>query len=209
MRRIFVVLVASIGLAMSALPARAQNYEDSVGFYVELAIAMGWANMQSSLVSPVPPERGTMVGLSFTGGYRLSSWLALDAEFVWIGGGDVIDRTLGPNFGVKLGDSSLQVITANAKVYPLAFSPDLIPQWVQPYGVLGVGSGLAQISPTAFGRTTFGVGNVNVFVGRFGVGVDLQLSQSWGAYLDGSYYAASDDVFSGTGTFRLGMLWSF
>ena len=144
-----------------------------------------------------------MIGLSFTGGYRIATWIGVDAEFIWVGGGDLLSD------GKKFADLSMLAITANVKIYPLAYSPDLIPQWIQPYVVMGIGSGLAQYTPTADLREDFGTENVNIFMGRFGGGIELLLTGHWGVYVDGSYYVASDEVFNGAGTLRFGILYNF
>jgi opacity protein-like surface antigen len=209
MNSIRIALVATCLLWLPMQTARAQNYPDSVGLYGQVAIVAGWPDIDGFPGSPVAPETGTMAGLSFTAGYRIATWIGVDAEFMWIGGGDIINANFGPQFGVKVADASLMAITGNAKLYPLAFAPDVIPQWVQPYGVIGIGSGLSQARPVVALRASFGADNVNVFMGRFGAGLELLLTDHWGTYVDGSYYVGNDDVFRGAGTLRFGTEYNF
>jgi hypothetical protein len=203
MRSIRVALVAAFLLSLPLRSALAQNYQDSTGFYGQVAIVLGWPNIDGRFTAPPTTGNGTMIGLSFAAGSRIATWVGVDAEFVLIGGGDL------HSFGVKTAESSLMAFTANAKLYPLAFSPDLIPQWVQPYGVIGIGGGIAQSIPVASMRDGFGAENVTVFMGRFGAGLEILLTDHWGTYVDGSYYMASDDVFNGAGTLRFGTHYSF
>jgi hypothetical protein len=203
MRSITLTLGSILLLSLPLGAAKAQNYQDSVGPYGEIAFAFGWPSINSRFTVPPTTGSGTMIGLSFTGGYRINSLIAVDAEFLWVGGGDL------STFGVQFSDASLMAITGNIKFYPLSKAPDLIVEWIQPYVVMGIGSGLGQSTPAAYRRTGIGTDNVNVFMGRFGGGVEILLDNHWGIYLDGNYYVASDEVFDGAGTLGVGVLYSF
>ena len=95
--------------------------------------------------------------------------------------------------------------TGNAKLYPLGFAPDAIPQFIQPYLTFGMGLGRFETYvPRSFGAT----GETD-FLARFGGGVDFLLSQHWGVYIDGAYSVTNKDVFSGFGSMQFGGLYRF
>jgi hypothetical protein len=105
MRRVRLMMIATCLPCLPLESAQAQSYQDSTGFYGQVALVVGWPNIDSVGGPVAPIETGTMVGLSFTGGYRIATWIGVDAEFMWVGGADVVDATFGPQFGVKLADA--------------------------------------------------------------------------------------------------------
>ena len=182
-----------------ASPGQAQTYADSVGFYGDLGIAMGWNNLAGTFR---PVDNGTMVGFSFGGGYRFNSWAAAEAEFVWVGGGEITKESDGSRV-----DGSLVSLGIAAKLYPMAFAPSVMPQWVQPHLSVGIGTGFAQFAPVA--PFTFDAESRNVLLTRVGAGVDVMFTKHWGTTVDGSYYVTNNDTLTGIGVLKLGLLCRF
>jgi opacity protein-like surface antigen len=192
------LLLISIGLLGSSAVAQAQTYNDSLGFYGQFSLPVGWNNMADD------SGDGAMVGFALTAGYRFNSWIGADVEVLWMGAGDIRD----PATGSVSMDASLLSVVGSAKFYPLVLTSRYIPGWVQPYLVFGLGSGIAQQSPR--GSNQFGASqDETVFLARFGTGLEVMISQHWGTYLDVNYYAANSKSLSGIGTLRLGVLCHF
>lgn len=182
-----------------ARPAAAQTYGDATGFYADLGLSLGWNSLAGGLR---PIDNGTMVGFSFGGGYRFNRWAAAEVEFIWVGGGEILRLSDG-----SLQSASLTSLGIAAKFYPFAFSPDLIPQWIQPNFSIGIGTGIAEQAPLL--PFNFGSVNQSVLMTRVGLGVDVMFTKHWGTIIDGSYYVTNNDALSGIGVLKLGLLTRF
>ena len=76
-------------------------------------------------------------------------------------------------------------VTINLKGYPLGyFEVPEVPDWIQPYGKLGIG----------FAEVELGYLDEVRFLLRFGAGVDFMLSDKFGLYLDGGYSVITQTV---------------
>lgn len=192
------MVLALIGSLGQASPASAQTYADSAGLYADLGVALGWNNMSGAFQ---PINNGTMVGFVFGGGYRFNGWFAAEVEFMWLGGGEILNAQDGLEYRASL--TSLGIA---GKIYPLAGAPDLIPQWIQPYFALGIGTGLAEraLLTVQFGSTT-----QSVLLTRLATGVDVMFTQHWGVTMDGSYYITNNGALIGIGAWKLGVLCRF
>jgi len=179
--------------------ARAQTYADAPGFFADFGVGLGWDNLAGPLQ---PVDNGTMVGFAFAGGYRFNSWAAAEVEFLWVGGGELTNGVTGQRL-----NASLTALDFAARLYPMAFAQDWMPQWIQPYAVFGIGTGLGEFAPTtpfAFGSTSR-----TVLLARIGLGLDVMLTKHWGTTLGGSYYVTNNDALTGAGTLKIGVLCRF
>jgi opacity protein-like surface antigen len=180
-----------------ATQARAQTYENSRGLYGGMTISIGWNKWaeESNI------DSDTMTGFSFMAGYRFSPWLGGDVEFTWVGGGNVTQNSS------DAGSASLLAVGVAAKLYPFVRVSEKMPEWIQPYLCIGIGSGIAEQTPA--GSAVFGSESQSVFLARFGAGTELMVTKNWGALMDVSYYASTSGALEGITTFRLGGLFRF
>lgn len=186
------------GLIGHASLASAQTYADSAGFYADIGLALGWNNMAGPFQ---PINNGTMVGFVFSGGYRFNGWFAAEAEFLWVGGGDILNAQDGLEYR-----ASLTAFGIAGKIYPFAGAPDLMPQWIQPYFAFGIGTGLAD---RALVTVQFGSSTQSVLLTRVATGVDVMFTRHWGVTMDGSYYVTNNAALIGIGAWKLAVLCRF
>jgi hypothetical protein len=181
--------------------AQAQTYRDAQGFYGQFAVPIGWNNMDGT--SALGQSDGTMIGFSFTGGYRFNGWVGADIEVMWLGAGDVVQG------GAVNADASLLSVGAAAKFYPFVLTSRYVPGWVQPYIAFGVGSGISE--QTSRSSSQFGDSSLSetVFLFRFGAGMEIMISKHWGTFMDANYYATNSNTISGIGMIRLGAMCHF
>lgn len=196
-RAILPLLVAVALLVGFAGQASGQTYEDSRGLYGGMTISLGWNKWaeESNI------DSDTMTGFSFMAGYRFNPWLGGDVEFTWVGGGNVTSPALGS------ASASILAVGVALKFYPLVRISKKMPEWIQPYITVGIGSGIAEQTPS--GSTVFGSESQSVFLARFGAGTELMLTQNWGVLMDVSYYASTSGALEGIATFRLGGIFRF
>ena len=191
----FLVMVFFLGFLGKA---QAQTYEDSRGLYGGMTLSFGWNKWadESNI------DSDTMTGFSFMAGYRFNPWLGGDVEFTWIGGGNVTSPAL-----TGTGSASVLAVGVALKFYPLVRVSRKMPEWIQPYLTVGIGSGIAEQAPS--GSSVFGSESQSVFLARFGAGSELMLTQNWGVLMDVSYYASTSGALEGFATFRLGGIFRF
>ena len=197
-----IFLIGALSLFLGAAPqaARAQTYNDAQGFYGQFAMPIGWNNMGGP--SDVGSADGSMIGFSFTAGYRFNGWIGADIEVMWLGAGDVVQG------GAVNGDASLLSVGGAAKLYPFVLTSRHVPGWIQPYLAFGVGSGISEQSFRAsnqFGSSL----SETVFLFRFGAGMEVMISKHWGTFMDANYYASNSNSISGIGMIRLGAMCHF
>ncbi|MCS5635216.1 MAG: porin family protein [Myxococcota bacterium] len=195
--RLVTLLLLVGGFASSV---EGQTYKDARGFYGQFSVPIGWNDMDGP--SPLGSTDGTMVGFSFTAGYRFNAWVGGDVEVLWLGAGDVVKD------GAVAADASLLTVGAAAKFYPFVLTTRYVPSWVQPYVAFGVGSGTAEQtdrSSNMFGDSL----SETVFLFRFGVGMEVMISKHWGTFMDANYYASDSSSFAGFGMIRLGAMCHF
>jgi len=194
----FLALFLFLGVLASS--AHGQTYKDARGFYGQFAVPIGWNNMDGP--SDVGAADGTMIGFSFTAGYRFNAWVGADVEVLWLGAGDVI------NNGAVAGDASVTSVGVATKFYPFVLTTRSVPSWIQPYVAFGVGTGIAEQSrrdTNVFGSSP----SESVFLFRFGAGMEIMISKHWGTYMDLNYYASNSNSFAGFGMMRLGAMYHF
>jgi opacity protein-like surface antigen len=138
-------------------------------------------------------------GFTMTGGYRTLSWLALEANVTYLGGGDA---EVG---NVDLGEADFFAITFGPKLFPMAaFDEQPIPEFFQPYALVGIGGGEFDIDVNGGGNW-----EKSTFIARFIFGFDIWITDHIGAFVEGGYHAAADDDIDGAGIFSLGGQYRF
>jgi hypothetical protein len=139
-------------------------------------------------------------GISLTGGYRIFPWLSGEANFTYVGGGDVeVGNT-------DVGDAEFFAFTFGPKVYPFSIPREkVVPDFVDPYVLIGLGGGEYEID----GSNGFRDKEDGTFIARFILGTDFWFTEHFGAYLEGGYHAAADNDIDGTGVFTFGGQYRF
>lgn len=163
------------------------------GPYVQFGATVGVIDYDG----PIDTDAGG--GFTLTGGYRATSWISAEANVTFVTGGDADVR------GNDIGDAEFFSITIGPKFYPLgAFDVEAVPEFFQPYGLIGLGGGEFEIDAN-FG----GDSEKSAFIARFIFGFDLWVTDHIGAFIEGGYHAAADDDVDGAGVFSLGAQYRF
>ena len=110
-------------------------------------------------------------------------------------------------FVFLMRSASVLAVGVAAKVYPFVRISEKMPEWLQPYLCIGIGSGIAEQTPA--GSAELGSTSQSVFLARFGAGSELMLTQNWGVLMDVSYYASTSGALEGITTFRFGGIFRF
>lgn len=164
---------------------------DYTGFTAQFGVSVGEINFDDS-------DSDTSGGFTFGGNYRFLPWLAGDANFSYLGGGDV---EVG---NVNVGEGSFFAFTFGPKFYPLGlFKTEVIPHFIQPYGTIGIGGGEFDID----GRSGFH--DRSSFIARFILGFDVWATDHLGFFVEGGGHAASEDDVEGVGLFTVGGQYRF
>lgn len=138
-------------------------------------------------------ETGVGGGFTLTGGWRALSWLSGEVNLSYLTGGNV---QVG---GVSVGEASFFAFSFGPKLYPLgALEIEAIPQFIQPYGLVGVGGGEFEFKGSGIDTT------VDTFIARFLVGFDVWATKSFGLFAEGGYHLATADEVDGAGIFTFG-----
>ena len=83
-----------------------------------------------------------------------------------------------------------------------------MPEWIQPYLCIGIGSGIAEQTPA--GSAVLGSREPERILGSVrGWQSELMVTKNWGALMDVSYYASTSGALEGITTFRLGGIFRF
>ncbi len=140
-------------------------------------------------------------GFTLTGGYRLLPWLSAEANFSYVGGGDLEVRNR------EIGEAEYFSFTFGPKFHPLGAlskSDQPIPEFIQPYGLVQIGGGEYELDPDNGGTT-----ERSAFIARFLFGFDVWVTERVGAFVEGGYHVAADDDIDGTGLFTFGGQYRF
>ncbi len=112
----------------------------------------------------VPLDYSDAWGFNVRAGYRIWSFLAIEAQYEWLDGIDISAPAFGP-----IGTYEPDVLTGNLKL--------ILPTWrLQPYVLAGVGmtSWDLDLAPSTFLPDSSGTG----FAFRGGAGLDIYLSKN-------------------------------
>lgn len=157
-------------------------------------------------------EVDNSAGLNARLGYRLLSWLALEAQYEWVSGFDfVAAQDLSPVAaqGDTLAKLESHALTANLKL--------LLPIWrIHPYLIAGIGGVFYNIDD----QTGLGLGgDESAFAGRVGVGGDVYITKNLLAFIEVSGLLSTLDITAPTASAnisevhyfstQLGLQWRF
>lgn len=197
------VLIATSLLVAGAAAAETRYFEASSqrgysfeGPYAQLGVSIGVIEVDFPRTDV---DAGG--GFTLTGGYRFLPWLSAEANFSYVGGGDLEFRRR------EIGDAEYFSFTFGPKSYPFGAVPESdqpIPGFIQPYALLQIGGGEVELDPDRGGTT-----ERSAFIARFLFGVDLWMTDRVGAFIEGGYHLAADDDIDGTGLFTFGGQYRF
>lgn len=175
-----------------------RGYDEYRGAYAQFGVSAGEIDFDELGNTNVNGDPGG--GFGITGGYRLNSWLSLEANMTYIGGGDV---ELG---NTNVGDGEAFAFLFGPKIYFLGALPELpIAELFQPYFTIGIGGGEVEND----GKNGFADEERSSFVARFIGGFDLWLTDHVGIFLEGGYHVWDDDLVDGIGLGTLGAQYRF
>lgn len=187
--RSLVVLLLS-ALPLGSASAEPESRYERTGYYLRAGAAAGFFEAHRSKV-----DFDVGVGLAIAAGYRHNSYIAGEVGFRYSFAADTDDFTKLDGIDIGEDDDSKTLkefeVTFDLKGYPLGyFDVSAMPDWVQPYAMVGVG----------FGETT--VGNLKElrFLMRFGGGFEVLITDRLGVYLDGGYSVITGTVRENGGT---------
>ena len=184
--------IAAQGGASKGSGVRGYEY---TGAYGQLGVAVGQINFD--LDGAGSADSDASGGFTMTGGYRFLPWLSAEANFTYLGGGDVEINDF------NVGEGQFFAFTFGPKFYPLGmFKVDAIPEFIQPYGLVGIGGGEFEIDNTNFDHESS-------FIARFILGVDFWVTDHIGLFVEGGGHAASEDQVEGVGIFTVGGQYRF
>ena len=202
MKRIILVAVACVCVALPAMTASAQQRRDRTisisdgdpatnnwsGVYGKAGLAIGFPNTPKGSPNKVKPGAAVVFG----GGYRFNEFLALELDMAVTAGHDV-----------KRSKDDLLIFAflINQKTYPFGRS-DIFPDIVQPYITLGFGGGVADAGD---------LNDESSFMMRFAFGSDFMFWDHFGLFAEGGYITFDDPRtgLEGTGQINLGGLYRF
>jgi len=171
-------------MLLPAATASAEMHEHE-GAYAKAGIGLGF--IDPDLDVDVDPG----AGISFTGGYHLASWLAAEGDITVVA-------------GAKVENSDITVtavgFTIGAKAYPLGAMDTNAPEWLDPYGIFGIGGGYADAED---------VGDDSSFLVRFAFGAEFMNWENKGLFVQGGYDIVTEDLVDGVGHLIVGGIYRF
>lgn len=134
------------------------------GLYAKLGLAINVPEVEGANIDVTAGA-----GISVAGGYRLNEWLAAELDFTLTGGHLVEFR------GQSTDDDLVYLaVIGGAKVYPFVFFDFGLPDWVEPYGFLGIG-GASIMSD---------VSEDGAFIARIAGGAEFPIFDRAGVYFE-------------------------
>lgn len=164
-----------------------RGYREFEGFYAQFGASVGEIEFDGG------NDVDAGGGFTMTGGYRVFPWLAAEANLSYLGGGEVDGTNREADFFS---------VTFGPKLFPMGLLEEQpIPEYIQPYMLIGIGGGEYDIERSGFEQSTF--------IARFIFGFDLWFTDHLGSFVEGGYHVAADDDIDGTGLFTLGAQYRF
>ena len=164
-----------------------RGYREFEGFYAQFGASVGEIEFDGG----ADVDAGG--GFTMTGGYRFLPWLAGEANVSYLGGGEVDGTNREADFFS---------VTFGPKLFPMGLLEEQpIPEYLQPYALIGIGGGEYDVERTGFEESTF--------IARFIVGFDLWFTDHLGSFVEGGYHVAADGDIDGTGLFTIGAQYRF
>ena len=175
------ILVFALALVTSST-ASADDF-DRRGAYIGVNGVYGLSLFKDEIKSLTPDEFnnfsvGDSPGVNARIGYRIFSWLAMEAEYEWMQSMDLSYSDFGTTIR---GEFKPNTITGNLKI--------IMPTWrLQPYLIAGAGVALWKMEIE--GQETSSTG----FAGRAGLGLDTYLSKNWVFNLEATGVLNTNDM---------------
>ena len=184
-------LILTFGAGASAEEGPKVDY-NRLGGYFELAGVYSWANYRDNDLNGSPQG-----GVSVRTGNRFHRYVAIEFQYEFLNKRRISaeNELAMQQLGVWQTNAYTHQITFNARSYPWSnkedgFFHELVDGRVQPYGLLGIGAG---IWDTPEGD---GVG----FVTRFGLGLDVYVTEHIALTLEGTYALSAGGAGKGART---------
>ena len=179
-RNLLIALAATILLASSAAAQNRISYPKS---YVQLAGLYGLCSWSGH---NAPGDCGESFeksfGFNFRGGVRLNRWIAFEGQVEWASGYDLKSpaSVSPPVLGLRSATLDSVAYTINARLY-------LTEGRIQPYAIAGIGGQNSWLDTNLGNSDTF-----TSFIGRFGGGADLYLTENLALTAEFTYVAATE-----------------
>lgn len=162
------LLVLAMGLWLS-FPSRADEFRRS-GVYGGLSGTFGISLFADQVEAFLPnnPKLGNSAGFQIRLGYRLASWIALEAQYEWLNEFTVTQTSQDTYESRTVGEFRPQTVTANLKL--------ILPTGrIEPHVIVGLGVSIWEgtLTQSTISRKD------TAFAARIGAGVDFHLTQSW------------------------------
>jgi hypothetical protein len=170
--------------APASAPAASVVEFDPSGFYAKLGFV--WANsLAYDFLLFELLDSTSLFGGQGIAGYRWNHWVATDVEFIYAGGGELVN----PSTGLKVTDTSALAGTVNARFYPIGIFQGPKQHDVEWTIDLGLGGG-------RFFEDTALPLSASTFMARLGTSLDFGLGEHWLLFANGGYYfALSSEAF--------------
>jgi opacity protein-like surface antigen len=173
-RRVFAVCSIIVTCLWMGGAAFAEAGDQGNQTYLGLGAGFGFENFDDTGGLDIDDA----YGFDVWGGYRFVPHVAAEAQLEYLNG---FDASI---FGIDLDGQALAV-TGNVKVFPFANLSDR----VEPFLYAGMGVGWFEIDAGPLGDT-----DEADFIGRFGGGIDLYLSQNVALQVSSSYVLTTGDL---------------
>ncbi len=179
-RRLLIALLATFMLASSATAQNRYNYPKS---YIQLAGLYGlcsWSGHNTS--GDCGDNFDNSLGFNFRGGIRLNRWFAFEGQVEWASGYDLKSpaSVTPPVPGLRSATLDTVAYTVNARLY-------LTEGRIQPYAIAGIGGQNSWLDTNLANSDTF-----TSFIGRFGAGADIYLTENLALTGEFTYVAATE-----------------
>jgi opacity protein-like surface antigen len=177
---LLIALTATMLLASSAAAQNNFNYPKP---YVQIAGLYGLCNWSGHNASGDCSENfDSSFGFNFRGGARLNRWFAVEGQVEWASGYDATPAGIASATTPNLTRATIDSLayTVNARFYPTEGR-------IQPYAIAGIGGQNAWLDTNLGNSDTF-----TSFIGRFGVGADLYLTENLALTGEFTYVAATE-----------------
>jgi len=182
------LLIALVATTLLAASADAQNRFAYPKSYVQLAGLYALCNFDGA---NAPGNCGdsfdTSFGFNFRGGVRMNRWFAVEGQVEWASGYDhkspgSIPTPPPPPIVQPFTSVTLDSVayTINARLY-------LTEGRIQPYAIAGIGGQNSWLDTNRWNSDTF-----TSFIGRFGGGVDLYVTDNLALTGEFTYVAATE-----------------
>jgi opacity protein-like surface antigen len=182
-KRVHLQIVGLLALGIVAgIPTRSLAQEDNIysrnGAYAHFGVVLGFATF-SNLGSNEVLDPLSM-GVNARLGYRFHPHIAIEGQFEWIDGWDLVDLDTLNSLRVE------RIVTGSANIKGF-----ILTNQIQPYGVLGMGATHIREVDEATGSHRISKTEFSV---RVGAGADWYLTDALGLNLEASFVTPIGDM---------------